>query len=514
MKRWLLAGVCAAAATVLLTPEQQLLGQSTLLRERSQTPGSPGVLARVGDKRLDRLVIDAGQTTLPAGNVWAVDPVTGAEYRRDELLVRFSESAETSARAQAARAAGGTRVPVVLARNWEVIRLAPNPNAMAAVAALRMDPHVQDVSLNHRFTSDQVSPNDEYYRFQWNFDVINLPAAWQINPGARNDVTVAVIDTGLNTTNDTFTFSTFVGQIPVRFATPPDMPTGTRIVKPFDFIYRDEFPVDLEGHGTHVAGTVAQETNNSLGAAGVAYNVNLMPLKVLGSTWEDVFFLGDSGGSSSLVAEAVRYAADNGAKVINMSLSSPSASAPLRDAISYAVSRGVFVAVSAGNYAQEGNPTRYPAAYAREIEGVMAVGAVNRSRRRAAYSSFHPYVEICAPGGETTGDLDYQNGITQVSYDDTFTFAYLSPNQMFAGLQLGVRPQFDRFMMVPFEGTSMASPHVAGVAALLYSQGIRDPRAIEQAIKRFAAPVSATADECGAGLIDARRALRGLGLSR
>ncbi|HEY0873626.1 MAG TPA: S8 family serine peptidase [Vicinamibacterales bacterium] len=514
MKRWLFAGVCAAAATVLLTPNHHLLGQGATIRERSQTPGSPGVLARVGDKRLDRLTIDAGGATLPAQPDWAFDPVTGVEYRRGELLVRFREGASSSARSQALRAVGGARRPVALAANWEVVQLSGTASTTAALASIRRDPNVQDVSLNYRLTGQQVRPNDEYYNFQWNFDAINLPAAWAINPGARNDVTVAVIDTGLNTGNETFTFFTPIGQIPIRFSSPPDMPAGTRIVKPFDFVYRDDFPVDLDGHGTHVAGTVAQETNNSFGAAGVAYNVNLMPLKVLGSDWDDVLIPSNPGGSTALVAEAIRYAADNGAKVINLSLGGRGASTALRDAITYAVSRGAFVAMAAGNEGDEGNPTEYPAAYAREIEGAMTVGAINRARQRADYSGFHPYVEICAPGGETRGPLDYDEGITQVSYDEDFSLTYLSPIQMILALQLGLRPQFDRFMMLPKQGTSMATPHVAGVAALLYSQGIRNPRAIEQAIKRFAAPISATPDECGAGLVDARRALRGLGLSR
>ena len=109
---------------------------------------------------------------------------------------------------------------------------------------------------------------------------------------------------------------------------------------------------------------------------------------------------------------------------------------------------------------------------------------------------------------------DYEHGITQVSYDDNFTLTYLTPLQMFTALRLGIRPTFDRFVMLPLEGTSMATPHVSGVAALLYAQGIRDPRAIEQAIVRFARKIDARADECGAGLVDPRRALRGLGLGR
>jgi serine protease len=312
--------------------------------------------------------------------------------------------------------------------------------------------------------------------------------------------------------------SPFVGDIAIRFAAVPDLVTDDRIVSAYDFIYDDAFPVDLGGHGTHVAGTIAQQTNNNIGVAGVAYNVKLMPLKVISggslTSWDDVFNPSNPGGSVAVVSEAIRYAADNGAKVINLSLGGPGAAPPLRDAISYAVSRGVFVAIAAGNEADDGNPVGYPASYGRDINGAITVGAVNRQLRHAFYSSFHPYVEICAPGGETASDFDFEGGVTQIGYEEDATLSFLTGAQKEAALRLGFRPRFDLFELRPFQGTSMATPHISGIAALLYSQGITKPAAIEEAIKRFARPIDATADECGAGLVDPRRALRGLGLAR
>jgi serine protease len=368
--------------------------------------------------------------------------------------------------------------------------------------------------LNYRLRAQQVRPNDEDFALQWNFDAIKVPYAWEINPGGRDDVIVAVIDTGLNTVTDTFVFLSPIGQVSARFTTVPDLVSAGRTVSARDFVYGDDVPLDLDGHGTHVAGTIGQLTNNNIGVTGIAYKVKLMPVKALSASWDDLFVPTNPGGTAALVAQAIRYAADNNAKIINLSLGGPGESPVLRDAISYAVGRGAFVAIAAGNDGDSGNPIEYPAAYAEQITGAMAVGAVNRSLRRASYSGFHSYVEICAPGGETVNPIDYQGGVTQVTYDESDTLSFFAPPQLLQLLRSGFRPRFDQFELVPFQGTSSAAPHVSGVAALLYSQGIRNSGAIEEAIKRFATNINATADECGAGLIDARRAVRGLGLIR
>ena len=515
----LIGALVLSASAVALTTAQQPSAPVSARKERINQSGTPGVLRPLRrTPATEQLTLDTQGITLPDDGT-AIDPDTGARYRRGELLIRFEEGASTSVRARARQAGRASRVLRTLAKDWELVAVDARSDVVQAADALRTVDGVRDVSLNYLVSTQQFRPNDESYSLQWNFPLINLPLAWQINPGGRNDVVVAVIDTGLNTVSDTIVFSSpLVGQVPILFSAVPDLVTDARITSQYDFVYDDDLPVDLGGHGTHVAGTIAQLTNNNVGVAGVAFNVKLMPLKVISGgsfgSWDDILAPGNPAGSVAIVAEAIRYAADNNAKIINLSLGGTGSAPPLRDAIQYAVERGAFVAIAAGNSGDEGNPTEYPAAYSSEINGAMTVGAVNRTLQRAEYSGFHSYVEICAPGGETTSSVDYAGGITQVGYDDEATLDFLSTAGRFVALRAGFLPRFDRFELRPFQGTSMATPHVSGVAALLYSQGIRTPAAIEEAIKRFAQPLGLRADECGAGLVDARRALRGLGLGR
>lgn len=513
------AALVVTTGLVGLAQQRQEPPTRSAFKQRTHDVPTPGRLGALRSEMPPPMTVDASGVAVPRPDVWDVDPVTGAQYRRGEVLVRFREGADAIGRLRALRTARGTRAARSAGGDWTLVELEPGTEPREAIRALRAGGDIAEASLNYRVRTRQFRPNDEFHHLQWNFTAINLPVAWEINPGARNDVVVAVIDTGLNIVSDTFVFVSPFGDIPVRFAAVPDLVTDDRIVNPYDFVYDDEFPVDLGGHGTHVAGTIAQQTNNNIGVAGVAFNVRLMPLKVLTggaflTSWDDVFNPGNPGGTVAIIADAIRYAADNNARVINLSLGGPGPAPPLRDAISYAVSRGAFVAIAAGNSGDEGNPIDYPAAYAEDINGAMAVGAVNRSLRRTTYSSFHPYVEICAPGGELNAFFDFENGITQTGYREDSTLSFLTLGEKVAALALGFRPRFDDFELRPFQGTSMAAPHVAGVAALLYSQGITNPGAIEEAIKRFAQPISASAEECGAGLIDARRALRGFGLAR
>jgi serine protease len=444
--------------------------------------------------------------------------IEGLPYVPGDVLVKFR--AGTDAQSQAAalsmlRADPRAPTPTFIG-DAVLVHSAAEADAEAAAAVLRLQPEVEWAQPNY-IRHTQSLPNDPSFREQWNFELMNLPKAWDINPGGNSNVTVAVVDTGVVTTAGPASVRLWTGfgfgTLTLQFQPNPDI-SPARILPGRDFVTTPVFGGsvrDLDGHGTHVSATVLEEANNNLAYAGIAYRATLLPLKVCAGYWDVVFLsaaLGlpgfvspNSGGCSDAdTAAAIRYAADAGARVINLSLGGPRPSPVDLDALRYAVQRGSFVAIAGGNEYEDGNLAEYPAAYAPQINGVMAVGAVGPSRHRAFYSNTGPYVEIAAPGGddrEGVAALIYQAGLCSADHDRPYP----------------VLPRFDRYCSLGEEGTSMAAPHVAGVAALLYAQGVTSPAAIEAAIKRFAQDLGTPGrdDEYGAGLIDARASLLGLG---
>jgi serine protease len=308
----------------------------------------------------------------------------------------------------------------------------------------------------------------------------------------------------------------------MAFAVNPDLPLN-RLTDPRDFAFLDPSgPVlDMDGHGSHVAGTIAQETNNGLLLAGLAYNARIMPVKVCNLYWELMIaraqantpgFLSPSAGGCPIVdiADGIRYAADRGAKVMNISLSGTGSQEVVREALNYAVSRGAFVATSMGNDYEQGNPVMYPARYAQDIMGVMSVGAVGKTQARSYYSSTGAHNEIAAPGGDTRvgggpGATDLGRVWQSAGFFPDFDPLFIR------------RPNFNRYDAIGIQGTSMASPHVAGLAALLAAQspGIT-PANIERAIRATARDLGTPGkdNDFGYGLIQPRSTLFGWGLRK
>lgn len=301
-------------------------------------------------------------------------------------------------------------------------------------------------------------PNDPMYDQQWNFQMIGAEDAWKKTKG--KGVIVAVIDTGVAAE------TTKKGKQCKDFNT-------TKFVKGYDFVNKDADPFDDHGHGTHVAGTIAESTNNGEGVAGLAYEATIMPLKVLSA---------NGSGTSSDIADAIRYAADNGANVINMSLGSNQPSSVIHKACQYAAKKGVVIVCAAGN--GFGEPVGYPAAFPECI----AISSVGPSGKIATYSSYGKQVALAAPGGDMMESGNARDGILQ--------------NTVMTGK--GDRAKGDDYYA--FQGTSMASPHAAAVAALVMSEGVKDPARVRDILVKSATP-NGEPNKYGAGILSASNAV-------
>ena len=471
-----------------------------------------------------------GQTAAQAGRR-AVDPLAVAAVDAGfDPLVRSAARELSLARSGVSAAAnpryvsGEVIVKFAGSADFDLLEIDPGADPEAVARALAARPDVEYAQPAY-LRQPLFVPDDPYFAEQWNLAVLNMTQAWDINRGAGDTVIAAVIDTGVAffdgyieyeagafTIDDVLEYPA-LGALRIPFAAAPDLAGPGRFVAPWDFVWGDEFPVDLHGHGTHVAGTVGQLTDNGVGAASMAFNVRIMPLKVVAGEWDLIFGAIDDccGGSDADVASAVRYAVDNGARVINLSLGGEEESPVIDDAVRDAVGRGAFVAIAAGNEFMDGNAPSHPAVSAAAIDGAMAVGAVDQALRRAEYSNTGEYVEIAAPGGYVARDGSYDGGrVLQQTLNRRASLTFLLPPFLYGP------PRFDELVVAGRQGTSSAAPHVAGLAALLMTQGITDPAVIEAAIKYFAVDLGSAGrdDEFGHGLINPHATLRGFGLTR
>lgn len=324
------------------------------------------------------------------------------------------------------------------------------------------------------------SPNDGLYALQWHLKMLGAERMWDIQKGDPS-VAVAVLDTGV-------AYEDFG---PFRKA--PDF-EGTVFLTGFNLFTRDSHANDDNFHGTHVASIIAESTNNSSGAAGIAYQTAIMPVKVLDS---------EGDGSNSGIAEGIDYVVNfrqggvNPVRVINLSLGGPTRSTTLKDAIDRAVAAGITVVASSGNGSV--NSVDYPAAF----DNVIAVGSVDGRKIKAPYSSFGASLDLMAPGGDLSRD-DNADGRPDGVLQQTFS------------QDAARQGRYDDFAYYFVVGTSQAAPQVSALAALLARQGIKDPRTIQALMEQTAEDLGTAGrdDQYGHGLIRPSEALKGLGLSR
>lgn len=319
-----------------------------------------------------------------------------------------------------------------------------------------------------RWREATVMPNDPDFGQQWGLTKIGCPDAWDSTTGEPS-VVVAVVDTGVDLNHPELESKLLPGQNLV------DFPTGAESIEGWvlegDFIGVDSNPQDEVGHGTHVAGTICCATDNGVGVAGVSWDVVLLPVRVLVRARELATGQISGIGSSVNIAAGIRWAADNGANIINMSLGGYEETVVEREAVEYAIEKGVVVIAAMGN--DSSTEPHYPSAF----DGVIAVAATDQNDNRASFSNMGSWVDVAAPGVD----------IRSTYWDDTY--ASLS-------------------------GTSMATPHVSGVAALVLSQnGGLEAEEVGDILRNTALELKENPedpvpnDQFGAGLVQASAAV-------
>ena len=365
------------------------------------------------------------------------------------LIVRFKRGADVPARDGAHRAAGAVAVERLALPDTAVVQVAPT-GVDRAIAAYRARPDVASVEPDYVRQATDI-PNDTRLGEQYGVGRINAPGAWDQSKSTPS-VRIAILDSGIYSGSSTFAGPDGIGHRDVR----------DKVVGEVNFTSSPNGADDYYNHGSLMAGVAAAATNNGAGVAGIGYNATILNGKVLGD---------DGSGYDSWIIQGIVWAADNGARVINMSLGGDGpCTAAYQDAIDYAWNRGAVVVAAAGNGGPDG--VGDPQAEAPcNCERVLAVAATDRNDGRASFSNYGAGVDLAAPG---VGILstDWKGGYSTVS------------------------------------GTSPAAPHVAGVAALVWTTGYgTSPQAVVDRLTSTASRVAGTGVFWTYGRLDAAAAV-------
>lgn len=468
----------AISATLLAGTATTGAALATAADTPTGTTGTAGTAAAAGTAPVENLIIGYKPTASEASSNTAAATDAAAKGTKAGKKAKFDRRLGTGA---ALVSLGQATTPT---------------DAATLLAQFRADPDVAYAEPDTRAYPLATTPNDTDYTKQWDlFEPtagMNVPAAWDKTTGSG--ATVAVIDTGYVTHSD-LAANTVAGYDFISNSTAARDGNG-----------RDSNPADAgdwsaagecgtgskasdsSWHGTHVAGTIAAATGNNKGIAGIAHNARIQPVRVLGKC----------GGATSDIVDAITWASGGTvpgvpanatpAKVINMSLGgSGTCATSYQNAINAAVARGTTVVVAAGN--SNADAAGFSPA---SCNNVINVAASNRTGDRSFYSNYGSTIDIAAPGGETRRATDTPGTITTPE------------NGILSTLNTGTTtPAAENYK--PYQGTSMAAPHIAGLAALLIAaKPTLTPAQIEAAIKNNARPLAGTCTGgCGTGLADA-----------
>ena len=390
-----------------------------------------------------------------AAQAAAITPTTDRPaYVPNQLVIRTTPNISSADLNAALNKLGAKLIRPISVADTYLVELLPTRGVTVESAVTRSStiPGIVYATPNYRVYPCAV-PNDAMWNQLWGMRMINMPSAWDIEKG-KDTVIVAVLDTGVSPTH-------------------PDL--QGRLLPGRDTAEDDNdpapSPADPEsGHGTHVAGIIAAQGNNSIGVVGVCWNgVKILPVKV---------FHDNGDGDFVAVVEGLEYAKQQGAQVVNMSLGGPYGPEWLHDKIRELYSAGIILVAAAGN---SSGPVEYPAAW----DECVAVSALNTHEQITYYSCYGPEIDIAAPGGE-----DFEDGPGSI----WSTFWSAATGDAYKGWQ----------------GTSMAAPHVAGAAALLLSAGVPPNRVVGRLYRAARPPKGAVLDPrlYGHGVLDVYQALR------